>query len=272
MNLPNHYYMPKIRLNAVSYLNTKPLVYALEEQLLSHNFMMMYDVPAICARQIKDGEADAGVIPSIAYARSKVAYAIVPDIAIASNGPVNSIFLFHTVPIEQIKSVALDTSSRTSVALTHIILKEKYQQNFTSINHPPILDKMLLVADAALVIGDPALDLAGRPEPHLDLGKEWTEMTNLPFVYAFWAGQAGRLNPSDVLILQEAKKIGLAALTRIAVEYARSNPGSGLFYEAYLREHLQYDFGPDEQKGLMAFYELAHQYDLIDAVPALHFF
>ena len=264
--------MSLTRLNAVSYLNTKHLVYALEEHLLVHNFQLIYDVPSICAQQIKKGNADAGVIPSIEYARSDAPYAIVPDIAIASNGPVNSIFLFHTVPVEHIKTVALDTSSRTSVALTHIILREKYHLRFTPIDHPPVLDRMLSIADAALVIGDPALECTDRPEPHLDLGEEWTDMTGLPFVYAFWAGHHNRLDASDVHILIEAKKIGLTALTDIAAVYARTHRGSSTFYEAYLRDHLQYAFGLEEQKGLKAFYERAYQYDLIDAVPELHFF
>jgi chorismate dehydratase len=264
--------MTPLRLSVVRYLNTRPLVYGLERRLLPHRFELTYDVPSVCADKVNAGEADLGIIPSIEYARSRAPYAVVPDIAIASYGAVRSIFLFHTVPVERIRSVALDTGSRTSVALTHIILNERYGVTFTPVEHPPVLDEMLNAADAALIIGDPALDAALRPEPHLDLGYEWTALTGLPFVYAFWAGRPDRLTREDINALIRSKEFGLTSIPEIATEYAHTHTQSTAFYEAYLSDHLYYALGPEEQEGLQAFYRRAHRLGLIPAAPALRFY
>lgn len=262
----------RTRLSVVRFLNTTPLVYALQQGSITHDFDMTYDVPAVCAQKLQRGETDLGVIPSIEYARSEVPYRIVPDASISSRGPVQSILLFHTVPFHRITSVALDTSSRTSVALTHIILKDKYGINFTAIGHPPVLDEMLAVADAALVIGDPALEYTNRPEARKDLGKEWTELTKLPFVYAFWAGKAQAINAAEVEILIRAKEAGLNALQEIATAYASTHVHPREFYLSYLCDHLKYPLGPDECAGLMEFYRRAHRLGLINAVPELWFY
>lgn len=261
-----------VRLSVVSYLNTIPLVYALYKGSIPHDFVISSDVPSVCAKKVYHGEVDAGIIPSIEYARSDVPYRIVPDVSISSHGPVQSILLFYTVPFEKITSVALDTSSRTSVALTHIILNDKYNLNFTPIDHPPNLEEMLAVADAALIIGDPALACTERTEPRKDLGHEWTEMTGLPFVYAFWVGHEGALTPEVVEILIRAKEFGLTSFKKIATEYASAHDQSSGFYEAYLRDHLQYPLGPDEQAGLQEFYRRAYHLGLIKAVPELRFY
>lgn len=260
------------RLSAVRYLNTKPLVIALAQRHVPHEFEITYDVPSVCAAKLKRGEADVGIIPSIEYARSEVPYWIVPDISISSRGPVQSILLFHTVPFDRIRTVALDTSSRTSAALTRIILTDRYGLNATYLDHPPLLDEMLKVADAALVIGDNALDYRDRPEPRRDLGLEWFEMTGRPFVYAFWAGRAGALNPDAVECLIRAKEMGMTLIREVASEHAASHPGSPAFYESYLRDHLQYPLGPDELAGLVEFYTRAHRLGLIEAVPGMRFY
>lgn len=261
-----------IRLSAVSYLNTRPLVHALIHHKIAHDFEISFDVPSVCATKLKDGEADAGLIPSIEYARSAIPYRIVPDISISSWGPVQSILLFHTRPFDRIRSVALDTSSRTSVALTHIILRDRYKIDFTAINHPPMLDEMLAVADAALVIGDPALEYTARPEPRKDLGREWSEMTGLPFVYAFWAGREAALTPEHVHTLHRAKAYSMTRIPEIAADHARTHAHPAAFYASYLRDHLQYPFGSDERAGLQAFYRRAHRLGLIESVPELRFY
>ena len=261
-----------VRLSVVRYLNTTPLVYAFQKGRITHDFELTYDVPSECARKLKAGEANVGIIPSIEYARSISPYRIVPDISISSNGPVGSIFLFHRIPVDQITTVALDTSSRTSVALTHVILKDKYGVDITPLPHPPDLDAMLADADAALVIGDPALEYTERQEDRLDLGREWTEMTGLPFVYAFWAGHEGAMTPAAVRKLIEARNTGLTSLEEIAAEYAEKHLHTPAFYESYLRDHLQFPFGPDEQAGVREFYHRAYRLGLIDSEPVLQFY
>ncbi|MBI4552299.1 MAG: menaquinone biosynthesis protein [Candidatus Latescibacteria bacterium] len=260
------------RLSAVSYLNSRPLVLPLAQRRVPHDFEIAYDVPSVCATKLKRGEADVGIIPSIEYARSAVPYWIVPDISISSRGPVQSILLFHTVPFDRIRTVALDSSSRTSAALAQIILRDRYGLIARYIDHPPVLDEMLAVADAALVIGDNALDYTDRPEPRRDLGLEWFAMTGRPFVYAFWAGREDALDSIAVDSLIRAKEVGMTLIRQIAAEHAASHPGSSAFYESYLRDHLQYPLGPDELAGLMEFYERAHRLGLIEAIPAIRFY
>ncbi len=262
----------KTRLNAVSYLNTRPLTFGLEHGGLEHGFEILYDIPSICARQVSTGEAAAGVIPSIEYARSPVSYSIVPEVAIASNGPVGSIFLFHRVPVDRVRKVAMDVSSRTSVALARIVLRERYHLDFDSIDHPPDVSAMLEVADAALVIGDPALESADRPDPRLDLGEAWRELTGLPFVYAFWAGKEGGLSPGEVELLIRSKNQGIDALDEIAEVHARNHARPPSFYATYLRDNLVYDLGGMERRGLMEFYGLARTHGLIPDVPDLRFY
>ncbi len=262
----------KTRIYAVSYLNSRALTYGLEHGGLDHGFELFYDVPSVCARQVRTGEASAAVIPSVEYARSPVPYAIVPGVSIASDGPVGSIFLFHKVPVHRIRTVAMDVSSRTSVALVRIVLHERYGLEVDSVDHPPDVSAMLERADAALVIGDPALEYTDRPEPRLDLGEAWRELTGLPFVYAFWAGMDGGLTPGEVELLIESKNQGMSALDEIAEVHAgdRSQPTS--FYASYLRDHLVFDLGDRERQGLMEFYGLAHVRGLVPNVPELRFY
>ncbi len=262
----------KTRLNAVSYLNTRPLTHGLEHGGPDHGFEIRYDIPSVCARQVRTGFASAGVIPSIEYARDGADYAIVPEVAIASDGPVGSILLFHRVPVHRIRSVAMDASSRTSVALARIVLQERYKIEIDAFDHPPDVSAMLEGADAALVIGDPALESTSRAEPRIDLGQAWRELTGLPFVYAFWAGKDGSLTPGEVERLIESKEQGVIALDEIAELHAgnRSRPTS--FYASYLKDNLTYDLGDRERSGLMAFYGLAHARGLIPAVPELRFY
>lgn len=262
----------KTRLNAVSFLNTRPLTYGLEHGGRDHGFEILYDIPSVCARQVRTGEASAGVIPSIEYARSAVPYSIVPEVSIASDGPVGSILLFHRVPVRRIRKVAMDVSSRTAAALVRIILYERYGLEIDSFHHPPDVSAMLEGADAALVIGDPALENTDRPEPRLDLGEAWWELTGLPFVYAFWAGKENGLTPSEVELLIESKKQGMDALDDIAGVHARNRSRPPSFYASYLRDSLVYDLGDRERRGLMAFYVLARNRGLVPDVPELRFY
>jgi chorismate dehydratase len=134
----------------------------------------------------------------------------------------------------------------------------------------PQLVDMLAVADAALLIGDPALDQDGAV-PKLDLGEEWTRRTGLPFVYAFWAGPPGVVTPAGVARLRSALAQGLDALDSIAAHHANGVPGRVAAYESYLRKHVVYRLGDEEIAGLREFYRRAHALDLAPAIPELSF-
>jgi chorismate dehydratase len=254
-----------LRLGAVSYLNAQPLVFGLEGD---PGVRLERDLPARVARRLYAGDVDLGMIPSISYALGD--YAIVPGVAIASRGDVRSVLLFHTRPLEDVRRVALDTSSRTSVALVKLLLRERLGGDPQYVLMGPSLVDMLAVADAALLIGDPALDDRSGI-PRLDLGEEWTRLTGLPFVYAFWAGPPEAARPEDVRRLQRALASGLDAASAIAAAHARGVPGRAELYESYLRTNIVYRLGDAEQAGLREFYRRAHALSLIPAVPELRF-
>jgi chorismate dehydratase len=255
-----------LRLGVVSYLNSEPLVWGLQGDT---EFEIVRDVPARVAEMLHAGEVDLGLIPSIEYARGE--YAIVPGIAIGSRGPVRSVNLFHRGALESVRRVALDTSSRASVALAKVLLRERLGRDPEYVEQPPSLPGMLEDADAALVIGDPALYFEGDIA-RLDLGEEWWRATGLPFVFAFWAGPAGVVSRAHVRRLLDAKTAGLDAVPRIAASYNGLGRGWSSFNETYLRSHVVYDLGEDEQEGLREFLRRAKALDLIPNVPELRFY
>jgi chorismate dehydratase len=252
-----------LRLGAVSYLNVEPMIYGLGDD---PRYRLKRDVPSRIAEWLHAGEVDLATIPSIEYAFGD--YVIVPGIAIASRGPVRSVNLFHNVPLESIRRVALDASSRSSVALLRVLLHERLGREPEYVRMPPSVPAMLEVADAALLIGDPALYFDGRL-PRLDLGAEWLARTGRPFVYAFWAGPSGLLAREDVPRLQRALAEGKQAISRIA----RSYDGGGHVEEneSYLRRNITYDLGEEEKDALREFYRRAHGLGLIPRVPELKF-
>jgi chorismate dehydratase len=254
-----------VRLGAVSFLNAAPLVHGLAGDPA---FALTADVPSKIAAQLHAGSIDIGMIPSIEYARGE--YAIVPGIAIGSRGPVRSVNLYLRGKLDQVRRVALDTSSRTSVALARILLRERLGRDPEYVDRPPNLAGMLAEADAALVIGDPAL-YASTDAERLDLGEGWQILTGLPFVFAFWAGPLGRLGADHVTRLQDALRSGLADLPRIAVSYNGHGVDRAALNESYLRSNIAYGLGPEELAGLSEFYRRAHRQGLIPRLPELRF-
>ena len=259
--------MKPVRLGVVSYLNSEPLVWGLEQD---PGFEVRRDVPSRVAEMLHAGEVDLGLIPSVEYARG--GYAIVPGVSLASRGPVRSVSLFHRRPLEEVRRVALDTSSRTSIALTRVLMRERLGHDPEYLPMSPSLPAMLDAADAALLIGDPALYCEGVGDlARLDLGEEWTARTRLPFVYAFWAGRPGVIDAAGVARLQAARAAGLAAIPAIASRYNGQGPDRTALNESYLRHNMVYELGPGELAGLAEFYRRLHALALVPEVPELRF-
>jgi chorismate dehydratase len=251
-----------ITLGAVDYLNARPLVYGLE--LRNDLFSVRFDPPSKCAALLHEGSIGVGMIPSVEYLRG-ASYRIVPGMAIASYGPVASVALFSTKPLEEVRSIALDTSSRTSAALLRILCVERFGIEPAFQPLPPDPVAMLRQCDAALIIGDPALFLDHEASKLLkiDLGEEWTSMTDLPFVWAFWAGRPGVLSTSAVEALTTARNAGVAASDAIATAYC--GPDRAERGRTYLRQNIQYRIGDREEAGLKKYYELAEKHGLASA-------
>jgi len=267
----------RVRLGAVGYLNARPLVYGLD---LVPRFEVRYDVPSECARLLHEATIDVGLIPSIEYLRGGP-FRIVPDLSIASRGPVASVAVYTTKPMQDVRSIALDTSSRTSIALVGVLCARLFKIEPTLQARGPDLDDMLARCDAALIIGDNALLLdyekyEVRSTKHevekIDLGEAWTTMTGLPFVYAFWAGRPDALTSADVDALQKARDAGVNQPEAIARAYFPDAPEHQAVGARYLRDNIKYYLGDEERAGLEAFYRYAAEAGLVPSAGALRFY
>jgi chorismate dehydratase len=262
--------MNPIRIGAVNYLNTKPLIHDLTE--IAPQVELILDVPSRLADLLAEGRIDVGLIPVIEYFRAGN-YSIVPGLCIASRGPVLSVTLFSRKPWASIERIALDAGSRSSAALAQILLKKKHAINPRIVPLPLDADPESVDADAVLLIGDRAMRacLPGF-EFAFDLGREWHDWSGLPFVYAFWAVNPGvELGPVENA-LHEALKRGRREVGRIA---QREAPHLGLdagFCRRYLETVISFDLGPRECEGLRRYYELACAVGLAEAGESVRFY
>jgi chorismate dehydratase len=269
--------MKPLRISAISYLNTGPLMWDFEHGLAEGDFDIAYTLPSRCAAALAAGDADIGIIPAAAYT-SIADLVILPGVAIASRRAVRSILLVSKVPVQQIRNVALDSSSLTSVALTKLLFARHWQTDpiFTSMD--PDLELMLGQCDAGLLIGDPALTVDRSQYFTYDLAEEWVLWTGKPFVFAFWAVRQAaleNLRPGTDLAatFQRSRDRGLTpeSVGEIA---RRWGPRLGLTTGAvrqYLTENIHYYLGSECLEGLQLFYTLSHACGALGAAPPLRF-
>ena len=225
---------------------------------------------------LRAGTADIGIIPAATYATIPD-LVIVRDVAIATRGPVASIYLASKVPLDQIKTIAADTSSRSSVALLKVLMAKKWQVEPELVPAEPKIDKMLKSADAVLLIGDPALVLGKKPPAGVqlyDLGEEWVSWTGKPFVFAFWAVRKAA-NPDAHVArdFQLSRDHGLEPqnVARIASEW---RPRIGLSEDEiaqYFTRNIEYKLKPDCLDGLRLFYRYAEEIGSLPKAPELEF-
>jgi predicted solute-binding protein len=260
-----------VRLGAVGYLNARPLVYGLER---SDRFSIRYDLPSECARLLHARRIDVGLIPSIEYLRGPQPYALVPGPAVTSRGPVASVAIYTRREPRDIRTIAMDTSSRTSAALATVILGRRFDVRPDAAPMAPDLAAMLSRADAALIIGDVALflDHAAAGARKIDLGEEWTAMTGLPFVYACWTGWPDVLSRVDVEVLQRARDEGVAQSDAVAAAYYPDDTPRQAAARRYLRDNIRYVLGGEELEGLKTFYRYASELELADFDGTLRFY
>jgi chorismate dehydratase len=249
-----------LRIGAVNYLNTKPLIHDLDT--LAPEVELVLDVPSRLADRLAEGSLDVALIPAIEYFRAG-SYTVVPDISIASRGPVLSVTLFSRVAWPDVRRVALDEGSRTSAALCQILLRQRHSVRPEVVSLPLEQAAEDVDADAVLLIGDRAMRACLPGFAHAyDLGQEWHDWTGLPFVYAFWAVREGLVLGSAGEALHEARRRGCARIGQIA---QREAPRLGLdagFCRRYLANIIHFDLGPREQAGLHHYYMLACQQGL----------
>lgn len=247
--------MSQLRLGAVEYLNTKPLIHELHRHLPDARLVL--DLPSRLADELAAGQLDVALIPVIEFFRG-VGYQMIPGLGIASRGPVLSVTLFSRVPWPQIQSITLDVGSRTSVALTQILSRRKFAVQ-PSLSRLPLSQPIDDVsADAVLLIGDRAMQAAlpGFPFAY-DLGQEWFEWTGLPFVFAVWAARPGVDVGPIAFGLHQAALAGQRDLAAIAQSEASRLGLDPAFCRRYLSHIIRYRIGINELQGLERFRALA---------------
>jgi predicted solute-binding protein len=250
---------PKLRVCAVSFLNTTPLVWGMLHGRQSGLFHLEFRIPAECADRVASGAADIGIVPSFELTRQNLN--IIPGAGIACHGAVRSILLISKCPAADIRTLATDSSSRTSVQLARVVLSRKYGATVDTISHFPDLDAMMRIADAALVIGDPALriDPAHLPYQVYDLGAEWVEMTGLPMVFAVWAGRRGVATAEVEEAFRSSWRYGQAHMEEIVAAESASRGFSPEMVRAYLTRSIVHELGPREYAGMKLFLEYARE-------------
>ena len=246
------------RVGSVYFLNSRPLTFQLEDQ---EEVSLDYAAPSSLAGAIEDGSLHAALIPSIDYQHSPNPLTILPVGAVCSVGEVLTVRVFSKTPLDQIETLYCDPDSHTSIVLAQIIWKLKFNRRLTI---APLQTSRECTDDSSiLLIGDKVLEQLDQWPYELDLGLAWNQLTDLPFVYAFWVApemvEAGPL----VDILRQAYLSGVANLSRIADLYGPQHGFDPALAEKYLSHHLSFTFGPQEMRGLAKFYQLACELDLI---------
>ena len=244
----------KMQIGSVPYLNEKPLTrwFSHTDAGRATGIEVLYAVPSQLARMLEAGEIAAALVSSFEYFRTP-GYAIAPGVSISGQGDIESVRAFAQVPWRKIESLALDTSSLTSVALLKILLAEQLDSHPAFLHAAPDLESMLAQADACLLIGDKGMLADGGGLQVLDLGRAWRKLTGLPFVYAVWLGKPENITPHLIESLNAAKAWGMTQIDTIAAEEAVRIGTTVRQCRHYLTEVMDYNLGEEHQEALAAF-------------------
>ena len=271
--------MAGLRISIVEYLNTAPLVWGFTNGLQRGKYELSFTVPSQCAEALRRGDADVAVIPAIEYQRIDDVIAL-PGMAIAAKNEVRSILVVAKHPIEKVRRLALDTSSRSSVALVRLLCRHHWRIEPEFLAVKPDVTAMLDDADAALVIGDPALRVALEPQRTLpgypavylyDVAHEWREMTGKPCVLALWVARRAVATPELVADFLASKEYGMARIDEIAAAAAKKLELPAAALAAYLRQNVDFSLDAENQAGLALYYGLCAEAGLIPKAKPLEF-
>jgi chorismate dehydratase len=280
--------VPKLRISIVQYLNTAPLIWGFTNGPLAGKYELSFTVPSQCAEALRTGAADIAIIPAIEYQRIP-GLVVLPDLAIASQNRVRSLLVIAKKPIEQVRSIALDRSSRSTQALTRILAAEHWRIKPDFFETEPDLQVMLEKADAALLIGDPALRVSVAIEKkstvspqgravcqaatleitsaeifHIyDVVGEWHGFTSLPAVMAVWAAKPEVVTPDVLADFEASRRFGLSQIAAISLEASRELELPQTALESYLRHNIDFSLGDENRRGLERYFHEAAKLRLI---------
>jgi len=253
--------MEEVRIASVPFVNAQPLTWGFLRGPYRGIFQVQHVPPSRLPELLRDGRVDIGLIPSIEYLELP-GVEFLPQLCIASKRRVRSVYLASKGPLETIRSVALDSNSRTSVALLKIILENRGVRDVSYAEREPALAEMLREHDAALLIGDAALTADTTGLVVTDLASEWFALTGLPFVFALWAVRPGVVVPDGVRPFLESRRIGMANIPTIALSTGERLKIPADSIASYLKTNIHYYLGSEEQRGLELFFRLAQQFEV----------
>ena len=262
----------KLRVSFIEYLNSVPLGWGFLKGPARGAFELVFDVPSGCAHHLSTGEVDVGLIPTIEYQRIPDLF-VLPNISIAAKREVKSVLFVSKQPLDRVSRVAVDVSSRTSVALLKIIF-QKFRGMESITYHPelPQPARMLELYDAALIIGNPALEVPRSAYYVIDLAEEWNKFTGLPFVFALWAVRSEVDLGEQLSIFYESREHGLREIDRIADVYSERIGLPAREISSYIRENLDYSLDLSNLRGMQTFFDAAVELGLIHASKPLCFY
>lgn len=290
--------VPKLRISIVEYLNTAPLVWGFTNGPLRGRYDLSFTVPSQCADALRHGEADVAIIPVIEYQRME-GMVIFPGMSVSAKDVVRSILVVARKPVQQVRRFALDTSSRSSVALVRLLCAEHWRIHPEFVNAKPDAAAMLADCDAALIIGDPALAIAvkmdrlatktpggetccqGDPAempvagvPLLfvyDVAHEWRQMTDRPCVLAAWVARREAATAQVVADFLASKEYGMARIAEIAEAAAEKLDLPAATLESYLRDNIDFGLDAENIAGLELYFRKAAAHGLIPAARPIEF-
>jgi chorismate dehydratase len=283
-----------LRISVVQYLNTAPLVRGFTHGPLRGKYQLSFTVPSQCAEALRSGEVDIAIIPAIELQRIE-ALVVLPNLSIASKKSVRSLLLVSGKPIRDVRRIALDRSSRSTQALVRILCAKHWHIAPEFFEASPDLPTMLQEADAALLIGDPALHLALDSEPVAasdtdgnkilpaalagswsqsslflyDIVEKWRTLTSLPAVLALWAARSAAVTPEVIRDFQDSLAFGMQQIPEIAAEASRelNLPADKII--GYLTENIDYTLDQENRRGLQRYFDLAAELALISEAKPL---
>ena len=249
-----------------------PLIYGFGLRSFRHAFKVSYSNLKGNAHKLREGEIEIALISSVDYALKKESWNIVPDLCLTSQEKIKHVQLFFKKGIKDIRTIAIDEEAASESILLKILMREKYTLSPEYINMTADIDEMFSKAEAALIVGEKALEYYRSHRSRLDLNEEWVDMTGLPFVYAIWAGREITITSDDVKVIRSSYELGEKNLEKISKDIAGKHDENWVFYHDYLTKNLSFTLSEREQQGLNEFYNYAFFYGFTEFIPDLHFY
>lgn len=264
--------MQSPRISASSYSNTAPLVWSFLYGANRGKYELIMDnAPARSAELLRQKRVAAALVPVIEYQRIEDVL-LIENVCVGAKKKVRSVCLVTKgADLMDVKTIALDVSSRTSVALTKIIFREFLDKEPVYRESKPDLKKMLADSDCALLIGDPSLTIDETEFRKFDLAETWKNFTNFGFVFAMWMANAEEANAAETIDFAAARDEGLNHLDEIISNYETEIPLARADFKKYLSENISYTIDDSMRKGLSLYFELAHKHRLIELLKPLQF-